>query len=62
MKHLLAIRDLSVDDLRTILALSEQPYTRVLNGKGVALYFEKPSPRTRNSMELAAAQLGGHPV
>ena len=62
MKHLLAIRDLSVDDLRTILALSEQPYTRVLNGKGVALYFEKPSARTRNSMELAAAQLGGHPV
>ena len=62
MKHLLAIRDLSADDLRTILALSEQPYTRVLNGKGVALYFEKPSARTRNSMELAAAQLGGHPV
>ena len=62
MKHLLAIRDLSADDLRTILALSEQPYTRVLQGKGVALYFEKPSARTRNSMELAAAQLGGHPV
>ena len=62
MRHLLAIRDLSADDLRTILALSEQPYTRVLNGKGVALYFEKPSARTRNSMELAAAQLGGHPV
>ena len=30
--------------------------------KGVALYFEKPSARTRNSMELATAQLGGHPV
>jgi len=62
VKHLLAIRDLSPDDLRAILALSEQPYTRVLQGKGVALYFEKPSARTRNSMELAAAQLGGHPV
>ena len=62
MRHLLAIRDLSADDLRTILALSEQPYTRALQGKGVALYFEKPSARTRNSMELAAAQLGGHPV
>ena len=62
MKHLLAIRDLSPQDLRAILALSEQPYTRVLQGKGVALYFEKPSARTRNSMELAAAQLGGHPV
>src|SRR6476619_6132002 len=35
---------------------------RPLEDKGVALYFEKPSTRTRNSMELAVAQLGGHPV
>ena len=62
MKHLLAIRDLSADDLQAILALSEGPYSHVLKDKGVALYFEKPSARTRNSMELAAAQLGGHPV
>jgi ornithine carbamoyltransferase len=34
----------------------------LLRDKGVALYFEKPSARTRNSMELATAQLGGHPV
>ncbi|MFL6743852.1 MAG: ornithine carbamoyltransferase, partial [Sphingomicrobium sp.] len=62
MKHLLAIRDLSADDVRTILDLSQQPAPRVLQDKGVALYFEKPSARTRNSMELAVAQLGGHPV
>ena len=62
MKHLLAIHDLSADDLQAILALSEGPYSHVLKDKGVALYFEKPSARTRNSMELAAAQLGGHPV
>ncbi len=62
MKHLLAIRDLSADDLKAILALSETPFTRALQNKGVALYFEKPSARTRNSMEVAAAQLGGHPV
>jgi len=62
VRHLLAIRDLSADDLRTILALSETSPQRLLEGKGVALYFEKPSARTRNSMELAAAQLGGHPV
>jgi len=48
--------------LRTILTLSEAPPKRLLEGHGVALYFEKPSARTRNSMELAAAQLGGHPV
>lgn len=62
MKHLLSIRDLSAADLQAILALSERPSQRMLEGKGVALYFEKPSARTRNSMELAAAQLGGHPV
>jgi len=62
VKHLLAIRDLSVGDLKAILALSEAPFTRALQNKGVALYFEKPSARTRNSMEVAAAQLGGHPV
>lgn len=62
MKHLLAIRDLTPDDLKTILELSEAAYTQVLQHKGVALYFEKPSARTRNSMEIASAQLGGHPV
>src|SRR4249919_506356 len=63
MKHLLSIRDLTAADVNSILALSEQkPAPRLLEGKGVALYFEKPSSRTRNSMELASAQLGGHPV
>jgi ornithine carbamoyltransferase len=62
VRHLLSIRDLTVRDLEWILTASEQPFPRILEGKGVALYFEKPSSRTRNSMELAAAQLGGHPV
>jgi ornithine carbamoyltransferase len=62
VRHLLSIRDLSAADLSAILALSEQASAPVLQGRGVALYFEKPSARTRNSMELAAAQLGGHPV
>jgi ornithine carbamoyltransferase len=29
---------------------------------GVALIFEKPSNRTRQSMEMAVVQLGGHPI
>jgi len=62
VKHLLAIRDLSAADLRSILDLSTKPPSRALQDRGVALYFEKPSARTRNSMEMAAAQLGGHPV
>jgi ornithine carbamoyltransferase len=62
VRHLLSIRDLSAHDLEEILRLSEQPASRVLQDKGVALYFEKPSARTRNSMEMATSQLGGHPV
>jgi ornithine carbamoyltransferase len=62
VKHLLAIRHLSAGDLRAILDASQQSAPRALQDKGVALYFEKPSARTRNSMEMAAAQLGGHPV
>jgi ornithine carbamoyltransferase len=62
VKHLLSIRDLTAADVEWILAASEQPAPRVLQDKGVALYFEKPSSRTRNSMEIATAQLGGHPV
>jgi ornithine carbamoyltransferase len=62
VKHLLSIRDLTSADLEWILAASEQPAPRLLQDRGVALYFEKPSARTRNSMEMATAQLGGHPV
>jgi ornithine carbamoyltransferase len=62
VKHLLSIRDLTAADIHAILVLSERPARRVIEGKGVALYFEKPSARTRNSMELAAAQIGSHPV
>jgi ornithine carbamoyltransferase len=63
VRHLLSIRDLSSEDIQEILALSKLPEPPpVLKGKGVALYFEKPSARTRNSMEMAVAQLSGHPV
>jgi ornithine carbamoyltransferase len=34
----------------------------VLAGKGVAALFEKPSARTRISIEMAVATLGGHPI
>lgn len=61
--NLLTIRDLGADALNEILALSEATDPgKPLAGKGVALVFEKPSARTRNSMEMAVVQLGGHPV
>jgi len=62
VKHLLAIRDLTPEELSAIVSLSEGATGRPLQDKGVALYFEKPSARTRNSMEMAVAQLGGHAV
>jgi len=60
--HLLSLEGLSTADIEQILSLAEVEPTPVLAGKGAALYFEKPSARTRNSMELAVHQLGGHPV
>lgn len=63
MRDLLAIADLSAAELDEILALSEHPdFGRPLAGAGVALVFQKPSARTRNSTEMAVVQLGGHPV
>ena len=63
MRHLLEIDDLTVDELRHVLVLAQHPSPpQVLAGKGMALVFEKPSLRTRNSMEMAVFQLGGLPV
>jgi ornithine carbamoyltransferase len=61
-RHLLEIDDLSVAELREILALAHQPARPALAGTGAALIFEKPSNRTRNSTEMAVVQLGGHPI
>jgi ornithine carbamoyltransferase len=63
VRHLLEVDDLTADELRTVLDLAEDADPEpALAGKGVALLFEKPSARTRNSMEMAVVQLGGHPV
>lgn len=63
MRHLLEIDDLTADEIQHVLALARSSAPPpVLNGQGMALLFEKPSLRTRNSMEMAVVQLGGHPV
>ena len=64
-RNFLHIYDLSATELRSVLALAQAPIAKLgrpLEGKGVALIFEKPSNRTRHSMEMAVVQLGGHPV
>jgi ornithine carbamoyltransferase len=62
-RHLLDMDDLSSQELVTVLDLAERrEVPAVLASQGVGLVFEKPSARTRNSMEIAVVQLGGHPV
>ena len=62
-RSLLDITDLTATELETVLTLAVRPdLPKVLAGLGVALVFEKPSNRTRQSMEMAVVQLGGHPV
>ncbi len=57
-----------VDDLwpqgydRVLELATKGDVGRVLEGQGVALLFEKPSARTRNSTEMAVVGLGGHPI
>jgi ornithine carbamoyltransferase len=60
---LLSIAALPEGAFEEILALAERTDLGApLAGKGVALVFQKPSARTRNSTEMAAVQLGAHPV
>ncbi len=64
-RHVLDVDDLGPDGIEQILVLAQRdPRSLVhsLEGAGVALVFEKPSARTRNSSELAVVALGGHPV
>jgi ornithine carbamoyltransferase len=64
-RHFLDIAGLSADEVRHILDLAQRPIAslgRPLDGLGAALIFEKPSNRTRHSMEIAVVHLGGHPV
>ena len=64
-RHLLEVTDLDVDEVGWVLDLARRDpgdLGRPLDGRGVALIFEKPSTRTRHSTEIAVVQLGGHPV
>src|SRR5688572_22910757 len=66
-KSYLTEHDLSADETRALLEdaarlkLTRLPRTE-LTGKHVALYFEKPSVRTRVSFTVAVHELGGHVV
>ena len=69
-RHFLTISDLSRDELISVLdradelkALRGTPaHPRPLEGKSVAIVFEKASTRTRLSFEVGIHELGAHPV
>ena len=68
MKDLLKTSDLSRADFKYLLAravkFKAKPYQRreTLQNDSVALYFNKPSTRTRVSFETAVARLGGSAI
>jgi ornithine carbamoyltransferase len=69
-RHFLTVSDLSRDELLTVLdraaelkALRGTPaHPRPLEGKSVAVVFEKASTRTRLSFDVGIHELGAHPV
>jgi ornithine carbamoyltransferase len=70
VRHLITGEELSSSELRTLLVRAGELKggrrdgvgADVLDRRTVALFFEKPSTRTRVSFEVAVAELGGHPL
>jgi len=64
--HLINFKELSSQQLMEIIdkAIEAKPnpekYRTALNGKSLAMIFQKTSTRTRVSFEVAMTQLGGH--
>ena len=64
-RHLLSLKDYSREEIEEIFDLAAQvkadpqAYGGVLQGKSLAMIFQKPSTRTRVSFEVGMFQLGG---
>jgi ornithine carbamoyltransferase len=66
-RHFLTGRELTADEQlrlldRAIELKADRLSSRALDGKSVALVFDKPSTRTRVSFDVGVHELGGHPV
>lgn len=68
MQHLLSLKDYSKQQIEQILALAKDlkanpaKYADGLKGKSVITLFEKPSLRTRVTLDIGINRLGGHAV
>jgi len=66
MKHLTSTRDLSLEDVNSILKrakeLKSSPYKKSLEDKLIITIFFENSTRTRSSFEIAAKRLGAQVV
>jgi ornithine carbamoyltransferase len=68
MKHFLDIENHSPVELQNLLDLAVELKKEhksggnapILNGKSLAMVFQKPSLRTRVSFEMAMQHIGGH--
>jgi ornithine carbamoyltransferase len=69
-RHLLTGSELSASEVESLLTRAEELRARrdagegrgSLAGRTVALFFERPSTRTRISFQVGVAELGGHPL
>jgi ornithine carbamoyltransferase len=70
LSHFLSLADLTPETVTALLELAQdlkaqkragKPHA-LLAGQSVALYFEKPSNRTRVSFEVGIFDLGAHPI
>ena len=66
-RHFLSIADFSREELDALLRLADRMKTgdyrtKPLQGRTLAMIFEKSSTRTRVSFEVGAYQLGAHPL
>ncbi len=70
-KNFLSITDLNKSQILSILEKAEEfrkekelniPHSQILSGKNIAMFFEKPSLRTKVSFESAVSSLGGNAI
>ena len=67
-KDLISIKDLTTAEIEDIFLLTDKlkkdkaKFSKVLQGKTLALIFQKPSNRTRVSFEVGIYQLGGNSI